>query len=159
MCYDSCCINKLIWDSDGSILKSWADTNHGIIVPDGDECLRYESTYMVDKNCTALYDYICEFKCPSVGIATSTTMTTPSTSTALTTTVTNTTCQPPSGYTYETCVDKYYKPVKAKVTWQTAKDACSSEGSMLVELRTSAEYHAIRPVYGKSFNRLLIAIN
>ena len=60
-CYDSCCINKLIWDSDGSILNSWADTNPEIVAPSGDECLRYYSTYLNDVDCTALYDYICEF--------------------------------------------------------------------------------------------------
>ena len=123
------------WDSDGSFLNSWADPNHGIDAMNGDACLRYASDEMDDKDCSAVFNYICEFKC------------------TMTTTVTNTTCQPTSGYTYKTSVDKYYKPVKDKVTWQTAKDACSSDGSVLVELRTSAEYQAIRPVYGMSFNR------
>ena len=48
----------------------------------------------------------------------------------------------------ETSVDKFYKPVKDSVNWQTAKDACSSEGSMLVELRTAMDYQAIRPIFG-----------
>ena len=49
---------------------------------------------------------------------------------------------------YHTTVDKYYKPVKEKVVWHTARDACISEGAILVELRSSSEYQAIRPIYG-----------
>ena len=67
-----------------------------------------------------------------------------------------TTCQTPVGYTYKTSVDKYYKPVKDNVTWNSAIDACSSEGSMLVELRTLADYQAIRQVFGMSFNIVMI---
>ena len=48
-------------------------------------------------------------------------------------------------------MDKFYKPVKDSVNWQTAKDACSSEGSMLVELRTAMDYQAIRPIFGIIF--------
>ena len=89
-------------------------------------------------------------------VAISNSNTTTTTAAPLTTT---TTCQPPSGYTYETTVDKYYKSVKDNVTWHSAKDACSSEGSMLVELRTLAEYQAIRQVFGMSFNSHDISIN
>ena len=39
--------------------------------------------------------------------------------------------------------------MKDKVTWYEARDACSSEGAMLIELRTLEEYQAIRPIYGK----------
>ena len=60
------------------------------------------------------------------------------------------TCQPPAaGYTFKTGVDKYYKPVKNSVTWQAARVACTSEGTILAELRTAAEFQAIRPIYGK----------
>ena len=125
----------------------------------------------------AIYDTCCpndimtchqnpKIKCrenPSVGVTTTTaTTTTTSTSVAMSTTsastttaaapTTTTTCLPPSGYTYKTSVDKYYKPVNDSVAWQTAKDACLSDGSMLVELRTSAEYQAIRPLFGMCFN-------
>ena len=66
------------------------------------------------------------------------------------TTLVAATCQPPDhDYTLETSVDKFYKPVKNKVTWQAARDACSSEGTFLVELRTEEEYKAIRPIFGK----------
>ena len=66
------------------------------------------------------------------------------------TTLVTATCQPPDhDYTLETSVDKFYKPVKNKVTWQAARDACSSEGAFLVELRTEEEYKAIRPIFGK----------
>ena len=58
------------------------------------------------------------------------------------------TCQPPAGYNRVASVDKYYKPVKEKVVWHTARDACNSEGAILVELRTSEEYQAVRPIYG-----------
>ena len=60
-------------------------------------------------------------------------------------------CQPPAGYVYHTSVDKYYKPVKEKVVWHTARDACISKGAILVELRSSAEYQAIRPIYGVKY--------
>ena len=69
-----------------------------------------------------------------------------------------TTCQTPVGYTYKTSVDKYYKPVKDGVNWQTAKDACSSEGSMLVELRTAMDYQAIRPIFGITFISFMISV-
>ena len=62
------------------------------------------------------------------------------------------TCQPPAGYIIKTSVDKYYKPVKNSVTWQVARAACFSEGTILVELRTAAEYQAIRPLYGNISN-------
>ena len=81
------------------------------------------------------------------------------TSTTTTTTTTTTACQPPSGYTYETTVDKYYKPVKDNVTWHSAKDACSLEGSILVEHRTLADYQAIRQVFGMIFNSHDVTIN
>ena len=58
-------------------------------------------------------------------------------------------CQPPAGYTLKTGVDKYYKPVKNTVTWQAARAACSSEGTILAELRTAADYQAMRPIFGK----------
>ena len=58
-------------------------------------------------------------------------------------------CQAPAGYNYEASVDKYYKEVKNKVKWDQARDACSSEGTMLIELRTIEDYQAIRPIYGK----------
>ena len=58
-------------------------------------------------------------------------------------------CQPPAGYNLVASVDTYYKAVKNSVTWQVARDACSSEGTILVELRTAAEYQAIRPYFGK----------
>ena len=57
-------------------------------------------------------------------------------------------CQPPAGYNLIPSVDKYYKSVRYRVTWQEARDACSSEGTMLVELRTAEEYQAIRPIFG-----------
>ena len=60
------------------------------------------------------------------------------------------TCQPPAGYTLEASVSKYYKAVEQPVTWQQAKDACNSDGTMLVELRTAEEHTAIRPIFGKS---------
>ena len=69
-----------------------------------------------------------------------------------------TTCQPPVGYTYKTSVDKYYKPVKDGVNWQTAKDACSSEGSMLVELKTAMDYQAIRPIFGMILISIMILL-
>ena len=53
-------------------------------------------------------------------------------------------------------VDKYYKSVKDSVTWQEARDACSSEGTILVELRTLEEYQAIRPIYGKIMFKLML---
>ena len=59
-------------------------------------------------------------------------------------------CQAPAGYNYIASVDKFYKEVKKKVTWDQAKDACYSEGTMLIELRTLEEYQAIRPIHGKS---------
>ena len=59
-------------------------------------------------------------------------------------------CHPPAGYNFKPSVDKYYKPVKNSVTWQVARDACASEGTILVELRTKADYQAIRPIYGKN---------
>ena len=66
------------------------------------------------------------------------------------TTLVSATCQPPAaGYNFETSVDKYYKPVMDSVTWQSAKTACSSDGTMLVELRTAADYQAIRPIFGE----------
>lgn len=65
------------------------------------------------------------------------------------------TCQPPAGYTLITSVNKYYKTVKDSVTWQAARDACSSEGTILVELRTAEEYQAIRPIYGKIMFKFL----
>ena len=58
------------------------------------------------------------------------------------------TCQPPAGYVYHASVDKYYKPVREKVVWHTARDACISDESILVELRTIEEYRAVRPIYG-----------
>ena len=58
----------------------------------------------------------------------------------------------------ETSVDKFYKPVKDGVNWQTAKDACSSEGSMLVELRTAMDYQAIRPIFGITFISILTSL-
>ena len=48
---------------------------------------------------------------------------------------------------------KYYKSVKDSVTWQAARDACSSEGTILVELRTADEYQAIRPTFGKIMSK------
>ena len=84
------------------------------------------------------------------------------TMTTTTSTTTNkatiTACQPPAGYTLETTVDKFYKPVKDKVTWQTARAACSSEGSMLIELRTAMEYQVIRPIFGITFISFMISI-
>ena len=66
------------------------------------------------------------------------------------TTLVSANCQPPAaGYNLVTSVDKYYKAVKDSVTWQSAKAACSSDGTMLVELRTAADYQAIRPIFGK----------
>ena len=70
-------------------------------------------------------------------------------------TATPTTCQPPPCYTLAASVTKYYKAVKQGVTWRQAKDACTSDGTFLVELRTAAEYLAIRPIFGK----LLFKIN
>ena len=61
-----------------------------------------------------------------------------------------TTCQPPEGYKLEASVGKYYKAVEQLVTWQQAKDACTSDGTVLVELRTADEHTAIRPIFGKS---------
>ena len=58
-------------------------------------------------------------------------------------------CQAPAGYTLETSVDKYYKPVRNRVTWQSARAACSSDGTILVELRSAADYQVIRHIYGK----------
>ena len=64
------------------------------------------------------------------------------------------TCQPPAaGYTLQTSVNKYYKSVRDSVTWQAARDACSSEGTILVELRTADEYQAIRPIFGKIMSK------
>ena len=118
------------WDSDGSTLNSWADPNHGIYANSPEKCFVYKSDEMDDKDCNAEFNYICEFK-----------------------------CQLPLSYIYETSVDKYYKPVKTKVPWHSARDACSSEGSILVELRTSAEYQAILPIYGMSFIRVMRSFN
>ena len=93
------------------------------------------------------------------------TTTTSTTTTTLTTTSTTSTkqatipaCQPPAGYSFQTSVDKYYKPVKDSVTWQTAKAACSSDRSMLIELRTAMEYHVIRPIFGITFICVMISI-
>ena len=61
-------------------------------------------------------------------------------------------CQPPAGYTYTASVDKYYKVVKNKVGRTQARDACYSEGTVLVELRTLQDYQAIRPIYGITFH-------
>ena len=58
------------------------------------------------------------------------------------------TCQPPAGYNLIASVDKYYKALRDRVTWYEARDACSSKGTILVELRTLNEYQAIRPIYG-----------
>ena len=58
-------------------------------------------------------------------------------------------CQPPVGYNQVASVGKYYKSSNDMVTWQIAKDRCSSEGGTLVELRTKEEYEAIRPIFGK----------
>ena len=57
-------------------------------------------------------------------------------------------CQPPAGYNLIASVDKYYKALTDRVTWYEARDACSSKGTILVELRTLKEYQAIRPIYG-----------
>ena len=125
-------MNKLKWDSDGSNLDSWADTDHGI---KGDAvCLRYRDDEMNGHPCDRRYYYICEFLCPS----------------STTTKFVLGACQPLVGYTLNPSVDKYYKPVKNSVTWQAARDACTSDGTKLVELRTKADYQAIRPIYGKN---------
>ena len=63
------------------------------------------------------------------------------------------TCQPPAGYNLIVSVGKYYKSVKNSVTWQAARGACSSEGTILVELRTADEYQAIRPIFGKIMSK------
>ena len=62
-CNDGDCINKLIWDSDGSSFNSWVGPSHDIKVNGPEACLRYESKKMNDVTCTATYYYICEFKC------------------------------------------------------------------------------------------------
>ena len=102
--------------------------------------------------------------CSPPTTTTTTTSTTIITSTTTTTSITTTNqatmpaCQPPAGYTFEPSVDKYYKPVKVNVTWQTARAACSSEGSMLIELRTAMDYRAIRPIFGITFIIMTISI-
>ena len=124
--YDNCCPNDIITCHQNSIIKCRGNPS-------------VAATTTTTSTATA------------TTVATTTTSASTTTAAVLTTT-TITTCQPPPGYTYKTSVDKYYKPVKDSVTWQTAKDACSSEGSMLVELKTLAEYQAIRPLFGMCFN-------
>ena len=81
-CDNGNCVNKLIWDSDGSYLNTWEDQNHGIRADFRQECLRYRSDEINDMICSVRYYYICEFKCSS----TTTITTTTTTSTTLTTT-------------------------------------------------------------------------
>ena len=81
-CYDTGCVNKLKWLSDGSYLLSWPDPSHELHFNGRDYCGRYKNDKIDDKDCNRNYYYICEFKCP----ATTTTTTTTTTSTTTTTT-------------------------------------------------------------------------
>ena len=75
-CYDSGCVNKLKWLSDGSNLLSWPDPSHELYFNEGEYCGRYRSDKINDKSCNQYYYYICEFKCPATTTTTTTTTTT-----------------------------------------------------------------------------------
>ena len=109
-----------------------------------DVCLRYQSTQIDDKHCSEPFYYICQYECPV-------TATTPVITTTTVTTTTTTTCQPPAGYSLEHGVDKYYKAVNQSVTRNQAKDACTGDGTILVEPRTAAEHLAMRLIFGNIF--------
>ena len=99
-----------------------------------DFCIIYEGGFnrIIDKGCDDQYYYVCEFQCQS---------TTPLTSL--------TTCPPSQDYTLDGSVNKYYKPVKQLKTWHEAVEACLSEGTILVELRTTQEVQAVTSTYGR----------
>ena len=64
-CSNNDCINKLVWDSDGSSLTSWVDQSHqkkaDLIGVKG--CFIYRNNELNDKTCSNIIHYICEFKC------------------------------------------------------------------------------------------------
>ena len=142
-CVNATCNGELKWDDNTTFMHD--PQAHNIEVDNGGaSCFVMDSGDKLDDvNCDRGRNFICQATCSSN--CNSTTIPT----------TTEVACQPPVGYTLITSVDKYYKPVKDKVTWQAAKATCSSEGTILVELRTAAEYQAIRPIYGKFLFRFL----
>ena len=63
-CKNSECVNRLYWDSDGSIYEEYIP-GEKVTMKNGNKCVRYKGPGegIVDMDCTQRKRYVCEFIC------------------------------------------------------------------------------------------------